>query len=468
MGYITPEQLGCVRSMGAETKGESKASVKDRSVPKAWKAVQLCVPKQPFDRLCQEVFQEAFQSHFSGRTSDGKTVLLTDVDGRAPTQMHLSKSAIAVLHTAFEEYGSCLFTDASTFAAHANRTGVGLSDMRLVMGLRSGLLQRNREDAAAACQKKERANCCVFCGPLLLLAPLTSGSGPLTSSSDLWSSDLWFSGPLVKGADLTYAGRWGAVRVDAQLVDRLRWAAANVQSRAHAAQGGGTILIPLADCLNHSPSNANCEVVQHEDHVEVVTTCEVDRGEELLICYGHFSNAELLYNAGFTAWPNDFDTLVLDSAQLQAAAAADAQSDLLSARMGDLADGFEVKLSAAAPLLGRGVPSRAVTLLAGLLLPEERWQGLLQNGEGPGGVHDLWTQDSAEAATLRARVASCVLRALEDCVAPRYAATSLDFDCKALRGAEAALASTEHGLPPSRHASACERTKNVRFEPKTF
>ena len=140
---------------GPRTKGESKASVKDRSVPKAWKAVQLCVPKQPFDRLCQEVFQEAFQSHFSGRTSDGKTVLLTDVDGRAPTQMHLSKSAIAVLHAAFEEYGSCLFTDASTFAAHANRTGVGLSDVRLVMGLRSGLLQRNREDAAAACQKKE-------------------------------------------------------------------------------------------------------------------------------------------------------------------------------------------------------------------------------------------------------------------------------------------------------------------------
>ncbi|CAE7786747.1 unnamed protein product [Symbiodinium sp. CCMP2592] len=36
---------------------------------------------------------------------------------------------------------------------------------------------------------------------------------------------------------------------------QLRWAAANVQSRAHAAQGGGTILIPLADCFNHSPTS---------------------------------------------------------------------------------------------------------------------------------------------------------------------------------------------------------------------
>ncbi|CAE6943155.1 unnamed protein product, partial [Symbiodinium sp. CCMP2456] len=95
-----------------------------------------------------------------------------------------------------------------------------------------------------------------------------------------------------------------------------------VQSRAHAAQGGGTILIPLADCFNHSPTNANCEVVQHEQHIEVVTTCDIDAGEELLICYGHFSNAELLYNAGFTAWPNDFDGLVVDSSELRAAVAA--------------------------------------------------------------------------------------------------------------------------------------------------
>ena len=34
---------------------------------------------------------------------------------------------------------------------------------------------------------------------------------------------------------------------------------------------GGTILLPVADCFNHSPSNANCEVLQHTDAIEVAT-----------------------------------------------------------------------------------------------------------------------------------------------------------------------------------------------------
>ena len=159
---------------GPRKKGESKVSVKDRSVPKAWKDVELCVPKQPFERLCKEVFEEAFQSHFSGLASDGKTVLLKDVEDCAPTRMHLSKSAIAVLHTAFEEYGSCLFTDASTFATHANRTGVGLSDLRLVTGLRSGLLQRNREEAEALWRKSKMAWLRKF-----VLPPSVSGAAGL-------------------------------------------------------------------------------------------------------------------------------------------------------------------------------------------------------------------------------------------------------------------------------------------------
>ncbi|OLQ14878.1 hypothetical protein AK812_SmicGene910 [Symbiodinium microadriaticum] len=86
-------------------------------------------------------------------------------------------------------------------------------------------------------------------------------------------------------------------------------------------------------------------------------------------------------------------------------------------------------------------------MLAALMLPEDRWQALLQNEEGPGGVHDLWAQDSAEAASLRARVAACVLRALKDCVEPRYSATTLDFDIEALRRAEASLTSGSHATP---------------------
>lgn len=38
-----------------------------------------------------------------------------------------------------------------------------------------------------------------------------------------------------------------------------------------APRPGGTILLPLADCLNHSPWNSNCEVLQHADAIEVAT-----------------------------------------------------------------------------------------------------------------------------------------------------------------------------------------------------
>ena len=80
------------------------------------------------------------------------------------------------------------------------------------------------------------------------------------------------------------------------------------------------MLIPVADSFNHSASLANCEVQQRAEAVDVVTTSEIKAGDELLLCYGRFSNAELLYNAGFTVWPNEHDFVLLPLKALMEAA----------------------------------------------------------------------------------------------------------------------------------------------------
>eukprot|EP00913_Durusdinium_trenchii_P026318 g24696.t1 len=107
-----------------------------------------------------------------------------------------------------------------------------------------------------------------------------------------------------KGKDSAFAGRrmsHGCMPAPASLCWP-RAAAFAAPSPSNTSQPSppprGTMLIPVADGLNHSPSKANCEVLQHPDAIEVVASCEIDAEEELLLCYGAFSNAELLFNAG--------------------------------------------------------------------------------------------------------------------------------------------------------------------------
>lgn len=226
----------------------------------------------------------------------------------------------------------------------------------------------------------------------------------------------------------------------------LRWAAASVQSRAHATKAGGTILIPLADAFNHSPSKPNCEVVEEAGLLKVVALQKVAAGEELLLSYGNFSNAELLFNAGFTCWPNDHDTLLISPPALMAAArqrwrCRGQTCPDLESRMEVLwsASMLPPRLGASAPLVGGAVPTRAITLLVGLSLDDERWQALLADGMGSGTVHELWAGTESEAAALRGEALAAVALALRGAVVPRYAATSAESDRAALVAAEAAL-----------------------------
>eukprot|EP00435_Cladocopium_sp_Y103_P038950 s1830_g10.t1 len=164
-----------------------------------------------------------------------------------------------------------------------------------------------------------------------------------------------------------------------------------------------------------------------------VTSCEIDPGEELLLCYGQFSNAELLFNAGFTCWPNEHDCLMVSPAELLASAKECWEGDTpdLQQRLHHL-DAQPARLTAAMPLLGRGIPAKTITVLSGLLIDEEQWKELVEKG-GDGELHDAWVASSTEGHALRMAVLGGLLRLLRGVVAPRFKATSMEADAEVLR-----------------------------------
>lgn len=228
----------------------------------------------------------------------------------------------------------------------------------------------------------------------------------------------------------------------------LRWAAAAVQSRAHASRAGGTALVPLADCFNHSPTTPNVELCEDEASFQVRALRAVAPGEELLLSYGPFSNAELLFNAGFACLPNPDDCVLVSRCELLAAAqrrwqgrggtGAPSEEDL-RVRLPALAQSLAPpRLRAAAPLLGGAVPAGVVTLLAGLLIDAEAWRAHAE--DGPGGLHECWAAERSPAAeALRSEVLRVLHELVEYKLKPRYA-TTLASDTAELAAAQRLLA----------------------------
>lgn len=223
----------------------------------------------------------------------------------------------------------------------------------------------------------------------------------------------------------------------------LRWAAAVVQSRAHASRAGRTALVPLADCFNHSTTSPNIELSEEESAFQVFALRPIAAQEELLLSYGPFSNAELLFNAGFACLPNPDDCVMVSREELLAAAqrrwscreGAAPTTEELRQRLLHLSRGLPPpKLRLAAPLLGAAVPPGVVTLLSGLMLEPEAWQ---EHGEdGPGNLHDCWASERSLAAEeLRGEVMQTLNYLIEFSLRPRYA-SSHEADASELRAAE--------------------------------
>merc|ERR1712136_390379 len=198
----------------------------------------------------------------------------------------------------------------------------------------------------------------------------------------------------------------------------LQWAAAAVQSRAHASRNG-TALVPLADAFNHSCS-PNAEVFEGTTTFQVRALRIIDPGEELTISYGHFSNSELLFNAGFVLDVNPDDYILVSRRELLEAAhrrwidkGEEPPADL-SERCEALGAGMPPpRLRAVLPLLGGAVPPKAVTMLAGLLVSRDTWAQFEEGGLG--NLHDGWAlEQSSTAEALRSDVTHAVYDLIEE------------------------------------------------------
>ena len=108
-------------------------------------------------------------------------------------------------------------------------------------------------------------------------------------------------------------------------VDAFGWAFAAASSRAFRSkdliseEDGGEVLIPLLDLISHS-NRPNCQVVLNRDNhtYELITLQPIDKGQEITINYGPFSNEEFFGDYGFSVDDNENDELLfkLDAAMI--------------------------------------------------------------------------------------------------------------------------------------------------------
>jgi len=108
-----------------------------------------------------------------------------------------------------------------------------------------------------------------------------------------------------RAADEIPPGIWRGRRVD---YEDLRWALSVVKTRGFAFEGTreSTMLIPLADFLNHNRIANVRTATLAEDALRFVATKTVMPGEELCIDYAQASNLEFLVRYGFRVEDNPY------------------------------------------------------------------------------------------------------------------------------------------------------------------
>jgi len=108
-----------------------------------------------------------------------------------------------------------------------------------------------------------------------------------------------------RAADEIPPGVWRGRRAD---FEDLRWALSVVKTRGFAFEGTreSTMLIPLADFLNHNRVASVRTATLAEDALRFVATKTVMPGEELCIDYAQASNLEFLVRYGFRVEDNPY------------------------------------------------------------------------------------------------------------------------------------------------------------------
>merc|ERR1719150_2278228 len=108
-----------------------------------------------------------------------------------------------------------------------------------------------------------------------------------------------------RAADETPPGPWRGRHVH---YEDLRWALSVVKTRGFAFEGTreSTMLIPLADFLNHNMVASVRTATLAEDALRFVATRTIMPGEELCIDYAQASNLEFLVRYGFRVEDNPY------------------------------------------------------------------------------------------------------------------------------------------------------------------
>jgi histone-lysine N-methyltransferase SETD3 len=97
--------------------------------------------------------------------------------------------------------------------------------------------------------------------------------------------------------------------------DNLVWARAIADTRAFSFKDMGCCLLPFVDFVNTSPYpqlESKGLYINELDEFQIKAFANVKKGEQLFICYGPYSNRELLLCYGFMTENNEYDRFYLD------------------------------------------------------------------------------------------------------------------------------------------------------------
>jgi hypothetical protein len=98
-------------------------------------------------------------------------------------------------------------------------------------------------------------------------------------------------------------------------IENLIWARVMIDSRAFSFQELGTCLLPLIDHANTSFTpqiESKGYYIPDTDSIELVAMHNCKKGDQMNICYGPYSNRELLMSYGFVMEQNPYDRFAID------------------------------------------------------------------------------------------------------------------------------------------------------------
>jgi hypothetical protein len=104
-------------------------------------------------------------------------------------------------------------------------------------------------------------------------------------------------------------------QLDVFTLENLIWTRAVVDTRAFSFREMGCCMLPFVDFVNTYPYpqlESKGSYIAEIDAFQIKTMADCKKGEQLFICYGPYSNRELLQNYGFVTQNNPYDRYFIE------------------------------------------------------------------------------------------------------------------------------------------------------------